>query len=138
MISLAIVHYGPRAIWLAWLTAGLLATIYTHGGTVMQPERLPALTHPGNLVPILPPRKPARMIAVTPTPNGLGLVDEDYRQPRQAAWVGQRVHVRFSNNTRCGTLGTVVRCDLDEDGVVLVRLDTGELLLNGYDFNGWS
>lgn len=51
--------------------------------------------------------------------------------PRQSDWVGRRVQVTFDYLQSSETIrGTIVRCDAEEPGRLIIRLDTGQFVLS--------
>lgn len=50
--------------------------------------------------------------------------------PAQGHYVGRRVKVCFHYDTSNQLLGTVVRCDAEEPGIMIIRLDDGRHLLS--------
>jgi hypothetical protein len=49
--------------------------------------------------------------------------------PKQGAWLNCRVKVCFHYDTRRTFSGTIVRDDMDGDGVMILRLDDGRHVL---------
>lgn len=45
--------------------------------------------------------------------------------PRQGSFAGRRVRVCFHYDTSREVLGTVVRCDAEEPGEMIIKLDDG-------------
>lgn len=51
------------------------------------------------------------------------------RFPQQGSWVGMRTQVCFDYDTANTILGTLVREDVEEPGIAIIRLDDGRHVL---------
>lgn len=50
--------------------------------------------------------------------------------PAQSDWVGRRVRVCFDYDTSKTIDGTVMRCDVEEPGLMIIHLDDGRCVLS--------